>query len=32
MPKEKALGILRQEALEGKLDKEVVEKLDEWVG
>jgi len=32
MPEEKVLGILHQEALEGKLDKEVVEKLDEWVG
>ncbi|MDY6971151.1 MAG: diguanylate cyclase [Thermodesulfobacteriota bacterium] len=32
MPKGKALGILRQEAKEGKLDSEIVEHLTEMVG
>ena len=31
MPREKALGILRKEAAEGKLDKDVVGKLETLV-
>ena len=31
MPHEKAIGILRQEAEEGKLDKFVVQKLEELI-